>query len=109
MSGDGETRCGGQLSDEPFDGAFLAGVRDNINGGATRNTAEEILAFLGSVRSRLDIDGNGEIGALTDGLLILRYLFGFTGDALIRDAVGGGATRSTAEEIKTYLDELASS
>ena len=31
---------------------------------------------------RLDIDDNKQSDALTDGLMIIRYLFGFTGDAL---------------------------
>ena len=30
----------------------------------------------------LDVDGNGKTEPLTDGLLIIRYLFGFTGEAL---------------------------
>lgn len=54
--------------------------------------------------SNLDIDGNGQIDALTDGMLALGYLLGFTGDALIGDAVGVGASRSTAEAITNYLD-----
>ena len=33
----------------------------------------------------LDVDANGEADALTDGILILRYLFGFTSGALIDD------------------------
>ena len=30
----------------------------------------------------LDVDGDGEVSALSDGFLILRYLFGFSGDTL---------------------------
>ena len=29
-----------------------------------------------------DIDGDGNVDALTDGLLLLRYLFGLSGDTL---------------------------
>ena len=34
-----------------------------------------------------DIDDDGELGALTDGLLILRHLFGFSGPTLTEGAV----------------------
>ena len=54
----------------------------------------------------LDIDGNGRVGALTDALIILRYMFGFNGDALIDDAVAEDATRTSSEEIEAYLGSL---
>ncbi|MBC6477621.1 MAG: hypothetical protein GDA56_07360 [Hormoscilla sp. GM7CHS1pb] len=53
----------------------------------------------------LDIDGNGVIDALTDGLVAIRYLFGFRGETLTEGVVGEGATRDTSE-IVTYLDEM---
>ena len=34
-----------------------------------------------------DIDDDGELDALTDGLLILRHLFGFSGSTLTEGAV----------------------
>ncbi len=37
-----------------------------------------------------DIDGNGATSPLTDGVLVLRYLFHFTGSTLISGAVGPG-------------------
>ena len=52
-----------------------------------------------------DIDGNGEDAALSDGLLVLRYLFGFTGDALIDNAIGSSASRTKASEIQTYIQQ----
>ena len=54
----------------------------------------------------LDIDGNGAADALTDGLLVIRYLFGLRGAALIQSAVGTGAQRSTAADIGTYLQSI---
>ncbi|MBO1350995.1 MAG: hypothetical protein EBE86_028170 [Hormoscilla sp. GUM202] len=53
----------------------------------------------------LDIDGNGVIDALTDGILAIRYLFELRGETLTKDALGEGATRDT-EEIVAYLDEV---
>jgi hypothetical protein len=53
-----------------------------------------------------DIDGNTQTAPLEDGLLILRHLFGFSGDALISNAVGPGCSRCDAATIKTYLNGL---
>ena len=54
----------------------------------------------------LDVDGNDKVDALTDGLLILRYSFGLTGDSLIVGVVAEDATRNTAEEIEAHLATL---
>ena len=53
-----------------------------------------------------DIDGNGTIDALTDGLLTLRYLFGLQGETLIDGVVADDATRTSAEEIEAHLGTL---
>ena len=39
----------------------------------------------------MDIDGNGKSDALTDGLLLLRGMFGLTGDALITGVLAPNA------------------
>ena len=55
----------------------------------------------------LDIDGDGECEALTDGLLGLRYLFGFRGSVLITGAVDlANCTRCDAPSIEAYLAGL---
>jgi hypothetical protein len=55
----------------------------------------------------LDIDGSGDIRALTDGLLVLRFLFGFTGTTLITGAVDvANCSRCTAGDIQIYLATL---
>jgi len=54
----------------------------------------------------LDIDGNNEVDALTDGLLILRYVFGLRGSVLTAGVVAGDATRASAEEIEAHLETL---
>ena len=43
---------------------------------------------------------------LTDGVLFLRYLFGFRGNTLIAGAVAPGAPRDTAPEIEAYIAGL---
>jgi hypothetical protein len=73
---------------------------------ATRADPAAIKAYLDAMRPALDIDGNGTADALTDGLLILRYLFGLRGSALIAGAVGPLATRTTAAAIEAYLQTL---
>ena len=54
--------------------------------------------------SVFDVDADGEVKPLTDGLLLIRYFFGLTGDALVRGAVNGDGYRTSAEEIETYLE-----
>jgi hypothetical protein len=54
----------------------------------------------------MDIDDDGTTQALTDGLLLIRYLFGFRGDALIGNAIGQGATRTDAATIEAHLNEM---
>ena len=52
----------------------------------------------------LDADGNNNIDALTDGLVMLRAMFGLTGTTVTTGAVGANATRSTWAQIRTYLN-----
>ena len=52
-----------------------------------------------------DIDNDGEVDALTDGLLLLRHLFAMQDDSLIHGAVGQKAVRKTKHAIKEHLDK----
>ena len=72
---------------------------------ANRDASEVIASYLTDADSQLDIDGDGESKPLTDGLLLIRYLFGFSGDSLISGAIGAGAERDTAEEVEAYIKE----
>ena len=68
---------------------------------------EAIKGYLDGGKSTvLDPDGNGTADALSDGILILRYLFDPTGAWNVNDALGTGATRTTREAIKAYLDQF---
>ena len=51
----------------------------------------------------LDVDGNGLFEPLTDGLLVLRYGFGFRGATLINGVVADNCARCTAPAIEEYL------
>ena len=46
-----------------------------------------------------DVDENLEAQPLTDGLLVIRHLFGFSGDSLTSGAVSGEASRGSSEAI----------
>jgi hypothetical protein len=52
----------------------------------------------------LDVDGNTQIDALTDGLMLIRAMFGLTGTAVTNNAVGPNATRNTWALIQPYLN-----
>jgi len=54
----------------------------------------------------IDVDGDGAYLPLTDGLLLLRFGFGFSGSTLISGAVGPGCTRCDAASITAYLMSL---
>lgn len=85
-----------------FGGVTLVG--GVIGPGATRTDPAVIGAYLQCIRlTLLDPDGNGQSTALTDGLLLLRYFFGFRGLTLITGAVGPGCTRCTAPEIEAFI------
>jgi len=66
--------------------------------------ASSLRLSIGSVS--LDIDGDGEAKPLTDGLLVIRYLFGFRGASLTSGAVGAEATRMDPEDIATAVEAL---
>lgn len=55
----------------------------------------------------LDVDGNAGFDALTDGILMMRHLFGFSGATLVKDALGSGATRTTGEAVSSLLNNAA--
>ena len=87
-----------------FSGAVL--IDRAIADDAVLTTADAIVARLQQMESILDVDGDGKVEALTDGLLIIRYLFGFRGNVLVANAIGSGATRTTASQIEEYLAAL---
>jgi hypothetical protein len=77
-----------------------------VGGGCTRCDGAAIDSYLDGLGMDLDIDGNLMIAPLTDGLLVLRFLFGFTGSTLTSGAVGDGCSRCDAVDIEPYLQTL---
>ena len=56
--------------------------------------------------SILDVDASGEVDALTDGLLLLRSMFGLTDDVLTTGVVSADATVSDATSIDSYITSI---
>jgi len=77
---------------------------DALASSATRSDGDTIASYLNANLGDLDVDGDGSAEALTDGLLLLRYLFGFDGPTLIEGAVGENAVRTSATDIKAYIE-----
>ena len=90
---------------------YLLGLRGNAlttgatGTGANRSTDPALPTYLLDILPYLDVDGNGKVDALTDGLIILRKLLGLSGTAITQGVIGVGATR-TAAEIEAYIQTL---
>jgi hypothetical protein len=92
-----------------LDGVTGAALVANVIGNtAARGNAVAVASYLDAIRPKLDIDGNGVPDASTDGVLIVRYLLGFRGAALVENALATSppATRTLPVEIETYLQGL---
>jgi hypothetical protein len=110
VDGDGEF---GSLTDALLVLRFLFGFGGSalttgaVDADCTRCTAGDIATYIGGLGTILDIDDDDTMMALTDGLLLLRYGFGFTGATLVTGALGNGCDRCDAGDIVGYLDPLA--
>ncbi len=71
-----------------------------------RSDPNVITTYINDVKPLLDVDGNGIADALTDGIIIIRFLFNIVGDPMISNALGQNPTRTTSAAIATYLGTL---
>lgn len=81
------------------DAAVTSGA---IGPNAQRTTWAQIQPMFHS--AALDIDGNGTSDAFTDGLLVMRAMFGMTGTSVTAGAVAPGAPRGDWNAIRAYLN-----
>lgn len=82
--------------------ALVQGV---VDPSGDRIDPDEITTYLDSVESTLlDVDANNQADAFTDGMLILRYLFGFTGQALTNGVVDPAGSRTEPQAIIDFLN-----
>jgi len=77
-----------------------------VSSNATVTDPAAIAERIDSFADGFDVDASGDTKALTDGLLIIRRLFGFSGSSLTVGAVGSQATRTDPAEIAAYIDSL---
>jgi hypothetical protein len=99
----------------PFDGQmivrYLLGVRGSaltvgsVGAAPTRSDPNAVLTHLDNIRPLLDVDGNGQVDPMTDGLMILRFMLGMTGAAMTQGAIGTSPTR-TVSEMTTYMQNI---
>ena len=66
--------------------------------------ATQNFALVVATACTLDADGNGTVDALTDGLMLLRAMFGLTGTAVTNNSVGDSPGRATWTAIRAYLN-----
>ncbi|MBL6893793.1 MAG: cadherin domain-containing protein [Porticoccaceae bacterium] len=83
--------------------ALIDGVLGQNAQRSSSNEIEQRIVLLGN---KLDVDGNGQVDALTDGLLTLRFLFGLSGTTLVDNVIAANATRFEPSEIESYFDDL---
>lgn len=76
------------------------------SGGTSTGCAARLLGGARDTAAcALNADANTTIASSTDALLILRYLFGYRGDALTDGVLGANPTR-TGQALETYLASL---
>ena len=87
-----------------FSGASL--TTNSLGATARRTDPLAIAAYLNSLGAALDVDNNGRVDGLTDGLLVLRYMLGLRGQSLIVGATGSGANPGTASAVELAIQAL---
>ena len=73
----------------------------HIGGGAASFSVSTGTLF---TACSLDVDGNGSVNALTDGLMLVRAMLGFTGANVTNGAVVGTPPRATWAAIQPFLN-----
>jgi hypothetical protein len=78
----------------------------SLTAGSTQASAT--ISFNPAPVCSFDIDGDGVVNAMTDGLLVVRYLLGLSGDPLIEDAYNPAGTYGNPSNITSRLETLNS-
>jgi hypothetical protein len=86
------------------DGALTTGALGHL---ALRTDGNLIEDRIGDLLPLLDVDQNGVVDPATDGVMILRYLVGIRGDALVTNALAANARRTDAAAIQAALASMA--
>jgi aureolysin len=83
--------------------ALISGA---VASDAAYTSSSEIVSRIEMLGDLVDIDGNDRVDALTDGLIILRYLFGLRGDVLISGVIASDATVTSADGVGAKMESL---
>lgn len=101
------------LSDGVLALRYLFDIRDDaltagaIASGANRNSPDAITNYLDEARDiMLDVDGNGNADAITDGILMIRYMFGIRGSSMISGALAPDVIGITPEAVIEFLEQF---
>jgi hypothetical protein len=96
------------LRNIPVPGIFNQ-LNNLIQTGSARTSGQDVANFLGNVS--LDVDGDGKVNALTDGLLMFGYLNlrnipvpGIFNQ--LNNLIQTGSTRTTGQDIANYLQNF---
>ena len=104
---------GDGVADALTDGVLLLRSTFELTGDALLEGAissdspisdEQVIENISDVYQIADIDESGEVDALTDALILLRYLFELSNDPLVEGALHDDATRTNASDIETYIE-----
>jgi hypothetical protein len=68
-------------------------------------TLEDIEGSMDKAMTIADIDDSGDVDALTDGLMVLRYLFDVKDSGLTEGAIGSNAKREVHQAIVDHLEK----
>ncbi|MEO5345347.1 MAG: M36 family metallopeptidase [Magnetococcus sp. YQC-9] len=85
--------------------ALVTGAVDDAAG---RADPAVLSAWLSAARTLLDVDGDGVVDPWSDGVLIVRYLFGFRGEALISGLTLTKGCRADGAAMVHYLEAVGS-
>ncbi len=72
-------------------------------GNAPFGAGNPLFAPIGVVKCSLDLDGDGQVLATTDAVLMARAALGYTGTALTANAFAATAPRRTSVDLLSYL------
>ena len=85
-------------------GVSGSSVTDGVMALNSTMSSEEVAVAVDKAAMIADVDGNGEVSALTDALVVLRYLFGLRDQVLVNGVVASDATRISVEAIEQHIE-----
>ena len=87
--------------------SYVDGTQIRYSYNAAGSIVSRVVGKVTDVVNTLDVEASApgtKCDALTDGLLVVRYLSGLTGPSLTKGALGTTATRTDTVAIKGFLD-----